>query len=46
MNVCLNRAAAKAPRLDEMDPLDDTASADPRAGDPGETSIAAVGRCS
>jgi RNA polymerase sigma-70 factor (ECF subfamily) len=36
VNVCLNRVTAKAPRLDAMDPLDDAASADPRAGDPGE----------
>jgi RNA polymerase sigma-70 factor (ECF subfamily) len=36
VNVCLNRVTAKAPRLDEMDPLDDAASIDPRAGDPAE----------
>jgi RNA polymerase sigma-70 factor (ECF subfamily) len=34
VNVCLNRVTAKAPRLDAMEPLDDAASADPRAEDP------------
>jgi RNA polymerase sigma-70 factor (ECF subfamily) len=36
VNVCLNRVTAKAPRLDEMDALDDASSADLQAADPGE----------
>jgi RNA polymerase sigma-70 factor (ECF subfamily) len=36
VNVCLNRVTSKAPRLDEMDPLDDRASVDPRTADPAD----------
>jgi RNA polymerase sigma-70 factor (ECF subfamily) len=37
VNVCLNRVTAKAPRLDEMDPLDDAAAVDRHADDPAES---------
>jgi RNA polymerase sigma-70 factor (ECF subfamily) len=36
VNVCLNRVAAKAPRLDEMEPLDEAPRTDAREADPGE----------
>jgi RNA polymerase sigma-70 factor, ECF subfamily len=37
VNVCLNRVTAKAPRLDEMEPLDDLPRADLQSADPAES---------